>query len=121
MHHLGDVTDVIDLVLTGLDDLIAVEPLWHVSSHSHAQPVGFLPRVHPSHAQTKLPRAIDDARRQNSWTQSSAGSNSIADGGNKLELIAAVPNSRDSGGKINWPPFHLFEMGMHVPEAGKDS
>ena len=64
--------------------------------------------------------AVYHTRGQNAGTESLPPRDGVSDGGNKLKFVAAIANGRHAGGQIDRAPFHLFEVGMHVPQSRKD-
>ena len=64
--------------------------------------------------------AVDDAGGENSRAEAAALRDGVANGGDEFEFVAAIANGSRASGEIDWAPLDLFEMGVHVPEAGQD-
>src|SRR5258707_12291579 len=73
--------------------------------------------VDAGYAKSEWTGAIDDTCKEQSRPNAAAGVDGVAHGGDELKFVSAVPHRGNARGKIDWPPFHLSEMGMQCPKA----
>jgi len=64
--------------------------------------------------------AVHDSGHVDVGTDAAAAVDGIFDGGDEVELVAAVADVGDSGGEIDGTPLDLLVVGVHVPQAGED-
>src|SRR5580704_14633792 len=76
--------------------------------------------VNTLHADCGGTVAVDHASREDSRPETAPFADRITDGGNEFKFVAAVAHGGCAGGQVDRPPLDLFEVRVHVPEAGKD-
>ena len=98
-------------------DLHLLEACRVVAIHPHA---GLLGCVDASDAKRHGASAVDNSGEQQARAEPSILGDGITDGRDEFKFVAAIADSRDPRCEIDRSPFHLLEVGVHIPEAGQE-
>src|SRR5579862_6619448 len=70
-------------------------------------------------AQCHRAGTIDDSGQQESRAKPTALGNGVTNRGYEFKFVAAIAHRGHSSRQINRAPLDLFEVSVHVPEAGQ--
>src|SRR5271154_6660352 len=115
MRFLGDRLQFFELHRTVNLHLLEARIVIFVGPHAR-----LFGRVHASDAKSQWPGAVHDSSEQQARTEATALRNSVAHSSDKFEFIAAIANGCGARSEVDWPPFDLLKMRVHVPKPGED-
>ena len=81
---------------------------------------GLLGCVDASDTKSHGASAVDNAGEQQARAEPATLGDGVTHGRDEFKFVAAIADSRDSRCEIDRSPFHLLEVGVHIPEAGQD-